>query len=338
VRNLASATVLLVISACGSSASHSHHDASQDDAPFQADARPIDGPELADAMMADAPQPEGTHAHYVVDGILVPTTNAQAHTYALDLDGDAVVDNQLGQVLATLASMGFDDQLTTSVAVDRGDILMLADVQTTSFTTATSAGFTFYVGMNPQPTPCTSPADTVCRQHLNGTATFDVAQTPRDPELVGDFVSGTLTTSGGGHLPIQVAIGGGAPITLELVGARAKVTATSTSITAGIAAGGVSQGDLDTKVFPAVQATVMTQITAECTDLSSPPQCGCASGSTGATLIALFDANHDCAVSLTEITTNSLVQSLFAPDVMLEGKPAISLGLGFTAVPATYTP
>jgi hypothetical protein len=217
-------------------------------------------------------------------------------------------------------------------------MLMLADVQTSSFTDGMAAGFTLYVGTNPQPQPCSSGADTVCRHHLQGTGTFSVAATPRDLELVGNFASGTLTTTSGGHLPVQVSLGAGHPFTIELIGARAKITATTTNITAGVAAGGVTQNDMNTKIFPALAAVVMGEVTASCTNLSSPPGCGCTTGSAGATSISLFDTNHDCAVSTQEVMGNAIIQTLFAPDVMLEGQTCLSVGVGFTAVSATYTP
>jgi hypothetical protein len=43
-------------------------------------------------------------------------------------------------------------------------------------------------------------------------------------------------------------------------------------------------------------------------------------------------------ITLDEIRNNSLIQSLLAPDVTLEGQPALSLGFGVTAVKAAFTP
>src|SRR5262245_39525082 len=78
--------------------------------------------------------PEGEHYHYVTNQLLVPTTNTQAREYGLDLNGDKQVDNQLGMVLSTLGSMGFDIQATIDEAVAEGSIILLLDVQTKDFT------------------------------------------------------------------------------------------------------------------------------------------------------------------------------------------------------------
>jgi len=165
---------------------------------------------------------------------------------------------------------------------------------------------------------------------------FDVAATPQDTPLAGDFASGTFT-GGPGHIPVQLAFLGSSATTLDLIGARVKVTANVSGITQGVLAGGVSQTELDTKVYPNISTSFNELVALECSALTSPPACGCTSGSTGATLISLFDTNHDCSISVDEIENNTLVQSLFAPDVTLENQKCISLGVGFTAVPGEFT-
>ena len=317
------ASVLLLVAACGSSSSSKAPDAAPDSHAFPM----IDAPPMA----------QGSHTHYVVDSVTVPTSNSQARMLGLDLNGDGTVDNQLGMVLATIASMGADPQTLVTHAVDTGTILMLADLQTTAFDTATNAGFTLYTGQNPMPAPCSSSTDTVCRHHLDGTGTFDVAAMPRDPELVGNFVSGVYT-GGPGHLPIEITFLGNMPVTFDLIGAHTKLSATATALSNGIIGGCVTQSDIMTKVYPSLATAFSAQVAADCTMLTNPPGCGCTSGSTGATLLSLFDTNHDCMISTTEIASNSLVMSLLAPDLTIEGQQCISLGVGFTAVPGTFTP
>src|SRR5512134_1069996 len=78
---------------------------------------------------------EGEHYKYVADSVLIPTSTTEVQTYGMDIDseepdGDAGVDNQLGSVLAALATMNFDVQGTVNGSVDTGDIILLADYQT----------------------------------------------------------------------------------------------------------------------------------------------------------------------------------------------------------------
>jgi hypothetical protein len=322
--------------------------------------RPIDAPKPIDSPMIDSPMIDaavdapvtamGTHYHYVMDHEYVPTNNSQARAYGLDLNNDGTVDNQLGMVLGTLSSMGFDVQAQTTKSVDTGATLLLVDVQTTGFTNATGTGVTMYEGANPMPAPCSGPTDTVCRHHLAGTGTFDVATTsPRDTPLPGNASSGTFS-SGPGHLPLQLAFTSTSPIELHLIGARMQMSSvTAGGIATGVVAGAVTQTEINTQVLPQFQAELTQIVYRDCCGLASSPggatcnpsgtpPCGCVSGSSGATVIGLFDTSHDCKISLSEVQNNSLLMSLLAPDVTVEGQMALSLGVGFTAVPGTFTP
>lgn len=295
----------------------------------------IDAP--PDALL-DAPDPRPDQHRFVIDKIHVPTTNNQARMYGLDLDNDQAIDNQLGMVMGTLAGMGFPIQMQTDAQVDTGMSITLAEMVDTDAVAAT-ATVTLFSGTNPMPSACAGAADTICRHHLAGTATFDVAATSaHDAPLAGATVGGVYT-AGPGHLHVRGLVPLGGATDILLIGARVKLTGvTATGWGESVIAGAVSQTELDTKVFPAMQVGIMAQVTHDCTALTSPPGCGCASGSTGKTEINLFDTNHDCAVSIDEIKNNSLIQSLFAPDVMVEGQMALSYGIGVTAKHAAFTP
>ena len=297
--------------------------------------------------------PEGMHYHYVSSKANVPTNNNQARDFGLDLNGDKTVDNQLGMVLGTLATMGFDIQGTIDKSVAEGSIILLLDVQTKDFTNTSAAGLKVILGSNPTPAACnagemfcntaTPPVCTGCGHHLSGSATFDIAAgSPDNAAVGGKIVNGTFS-GGPGDISLQIALGGTNPIQLDLIGARAKATGISaTGITSVILAGALTQADLNTKVIPAITAQIAPIIARDCTALSSPPACGCTSGSTGKTVLDLFDGDiagtsKDCMVTNEEIVGNSLIQSLLAPDVKINGTDALSLGIKVEATGATYT-
>jgi hypothetical protein len=307
---------------------------------------------------SDTIVPEGMHYHYVASKVLVPTNNNESREYGLDLNGDNTVDNQLGMVLGTLAGMGFDIQGTIDKAVFGGDIILLADFQTKDFNSAAASGIQVFLGSNPQPPACNS-GETVtcttatpsvctgCQHHLTGTGMFSIdASSPQNAALAGHIAGGTFQ-GGPGDLALQIALGGTTAIQLDLIGARAKgtgITATQIgsisggTVTGGIVFGGaVTKDDIDNKVIPAVQTQLVPTIARDCTALTMPPGCGCTDGSTGKTILGLFDTNHDCMVSVDEIKGNSLIMSLLAPDVTIDGKMALSLGIKAVAVGATYT-
>jgi hypothetical protein len=304
--------------------------------------------------------PEGAHHHYVVNKALVPTNNNESREYGLDLNNDGTPDNQLGMVLGTLAGMGFDIQATIDTAVLKGSISLLMDVQTadTTFMSSAATGLAVYIGSNPQPAACNTGEDVTCTTAKPAVCTgcghqFDApggtftAATNSDAALAGKIVGGTFT-GGPGDLSIQIAIGGTMPIPLNLLGARAKATgmsdanlgtASGTTVSGGVVlAGAITQDDINNNIIPAVVNQLTPTIARDCTMLSSPPGCGCADGSTGKTIIGLFDtAPADCMVSVAEVKSNSLIMSLLAPDVTIDGKMALSLGIKVAAEKATFT-
>ncbi|NVB79355.1 MAG: hypothetical protein HOV81_13250 [Kofleriaceae bacterium] len=290
------------------------------------------------------PVPEGTHYHYVANKVFVPTTNAEAQKYGLDLNGDGTIDNQLGQVLSTLGSMGFDIQMTIDTAVAEGSIILLADVQTKDFTNTAAAGIQVFLGDNPTPAACNGSDDTTCGHHLDGNGSFEIAaNSPQNAALAGKIVNGTFN-GGPGNLSLQIALGGTEAIQLDLIGARAKASGLSdtkigSSANDGVIfAGAITKDDIDNKVIPAIQTQIAPIITRDCTMPTMPPGCGCGADSTGKTILGLFDTNpKDCAVSVDEIKSNTLIMSLLSPDVTVDGKMALSLGIKATAVKATYT-
>lgn len=301
--------------------------------------------------------PEGEHYKFVANQVFVPTTNTQAREYGLDLNNDKTVDNQLGMVLSTLGSMGFDIQATIDTAVAEGSIVLLMDFQTKDFQNTTAAGVQVYLGDNDQITPpaCNQgemyneTTKTGCKRHLDGAGMFAIdAQSPTNAALGGKIVNGTFN-GGPGDLSLQIALGGTDAIQLDLIGARVKgsglsAEALGTGTSGGLVFGGaVTKEDIDNKVIPAIQAQLVPVIAESCMDLTMPPGCGCAADSTGKTILGLFDTKKadgtdgkDCAVSVDEIKNNSLIVSLLAPDVTINGKMALSLGIKATGAKATY--
>ena len=283
--------------------------------------------------------PSGPHYGFVASQVTVPANNSQAREIGLDLNGDKTVDNQLGMVLGTLAGQGFKVQDTLDGAVDDGSIILLLDLQTPDLASTTGAGLNVRLGDSPNPAPCTNPDDpTTCGQHLKGGASFTLDASSPSDAFVGGKIAGGVFSGGPGNLTLQIALADAEPIELNLIGARAKITGISeTGLGSVILAGALTQEDLDTKVIPTIQAQLPPLIERDCTALTSPPDCGCMSGSTGKTIIGLFDTTpKDCAVTVEEIKTNSLIQSLLAPDVTIDGQDALSIGLEVTGVTATF--
>lgn len=300
----------------------------------------------------DTVDPNGTDTQFVADTVSLPASSAQAMQLALDLDGDDIADNALGQNLSILASQGVDLQGALDEAVDSGAIIVLNDIQATALDNATGVGTTFYLGENPSPAACTDPNDiTTCGQHLNGDASFDVsADSPSDALVIGQLVGGGFETTVHGDVKLQLSIiAGSPPIELNLIGARTayQVSADGTTLSNGRLGGAITEQEARDNLLPVIAGFVMDIVTRDCT--GDPGSC-CDAGSTGETLLDIFDPDSmDCVVSADEVENNDLVSTILSPDLDLldengnfnpnsdDTNDSISVGLGFTAVGATFT-
>jgi hypothetical protein len=261
-------------------------------------------------------------------------------------------------VLGTLAGQGFDVQGTIDKAIAEGDIILLVDFQSASFTSTSAAGVTIKLGDMEMPPACgTTPEEYLCKlangmeckstdtgctcsgcgKHLTGTGTFTLdPNSPPNAGVSGKIIGGTFT-GGPGDISLKIALGGTEGISLDLIGARGKATGISENgMESLILAGALTKSDLDNKVIPAIHMQIEPIITRDC-PTPTAADCGCMSGSTGKTILNLFDTNpKNCAVTVDEIKTNTLIQSLLAPDVKIDGQDALSLGVKTTAVKATF--
>jgi len=282
--------------------------------------------------------PSGPVRGYVVSEASVPTSNPQATEFGLDLNGDKVVDNQLGAVLAALSSQGFKVQDAVTTAIKEGSIILLVEFQAGNLASG-AAGLAVKLGDAPMPAACSSTTDMVCGHHLDGNGSFAVAAgSPQNAAVEGKIVGGTFN-GGPGDIALEIALGGTTPIQLDLIGARAKASGiTEAGIDSLVVGGALPIDDLNTKVIPAIYAQIAPLVSADCPG-TVPPDCGCATGSTGRTILNLFDAvPKDCKITVDEIANNTLIKSLLAPDVTIEGKMALSLGLKVKTVKATIRP
>ena len=288
----------------------------------------------------------GEHESYVVSRERVPLTNTQARELGLDLNGDDAIDNQLGMVLSTLAAQNFlQSQIRTDGVIDRGGLIQLIDFQRpTEADGDAAAGFSLHVGKDPAPAACTDANDVVCRRHLDGSAVITLDRASDQPPLYclrgdngyecrGDRLPMLLGILG---TPLQVEAIGFAPTEIELRGARVVFDDVGDGTLRGRIAGGVTEADLYGKLVPEFLQLIEADVRHDCLALDNPPTCGCVQDSAGKTYLAFFDtATKDCSVSFDELRYNSLIVSLFTPDVRIDGMDVLSLGVGFEAVPAT---
>jgi hypothetical protein len=276
---------------------------------------------------------QGDHYKYVVATLDTRATNK------LDIDGNGVSENKLGDLIGLLTVAKFMVQEAVDEAVSTGVATLLADVQTTSFTGASGAGVSFYLGDSAtiMPAPCTDKSMlSTCGQHLKGTGSFTVqAGAPKDTLLTGSIAAGTFK-GGPGKIAIQIALTG-TPITVNLINAKAQLSEiTADGIGKGLVGGAVTQAELDASVFPGI-AGQLTEAIKGCKS-GTACMCNAMTMATAESIRSTFDSDNNCMISPQEVKANNILASGLNPDLTIDGQKAVSVVLGFTAKKATFTP
>ena len=288
------------------------------------------------------PEDYSQRAGYVFDHIVVPTSDEQAKSLALDIDGNGTDDNALGNVISTVMSFSSDTDVQGKLdeSVAEGDVILIANLSYESFQNSDGLMHLFE-GENPSNTPCDGAS---CGKHLDGSTGFDIsAASPRDNSIEGLISAGTFR---GSHGKVTIPLPLGDTVTtLNVIEAATVVTVSETDMFDGIIGGGITKDEIDNKLLPALASMIQDSTADECT--GTAPMC-CDEGSSGATIMSIFDENGDCSVTAGELQNNALLQNLLAPDLDLldasgninpgdDGElDSLSLGIGFTAIGARF--
>jgi hypothetical protein len=232
----------------------------------------------------------------------VATTSVNAHSYGVDVNGDGTIDNQLSTCFTEIVHEQFGDpQADTDAAMSAGQLLMTFEVQ--------------YA------------AD---RSHLvNVTSYTTTAADANPPATIADPLVGSfdhdVIDAGPGPLALVIAPFG-IPVSLSLAHAHIQAFTTGDALHA-VVGGGVDPAVVHEQLVPQ-WADALTSIVARDCEV---PGCSCTAGSPGAAAIGYFDSNRDCSISTEEIEAYPLFQSFVDPDLMIDGKPYVSIGIAIDA-------
>lgn len=256
-------------------------------------------------------------------------------SYALDLDGDGQIDRAFNAAMAALRdNAGYDAALALDDATARG-AMMDATQLTVDGDRATFTTFRGDVA-TANPAPCR--ADGSCGHHLEtGVAFALAADTWRTPPLGGAWVN--PFRSDAGALTIDLVPMGTQAVTLPLIGARVELeTDANGLIIDGIIGGVIPRATVDDSLIPAMAVGMEADVQRDCTDLASPPACGCSSGSVAAGWIRGFDGNGDCVIDTADLRGSIVMQTMLTSDVTIDGTAGLSLGVRIATAPATFPP
>jgi hypothetical protein len=219
-----------------------------------------------------------TH-RYVIDSIALPMNNSEARAFGVDLNRDRAIDNQLGQVIATLEQLG--DITTHGPDMIAGgsiasSVELVADDLEHDDTVAVS-----YIGADGEH------ADVVGGAMASGA-----------------FL-GTVPGTAIVHLPVFVDAD---PIVVRLTHMRANLTPDGRGGFDGIIAGAIDADEAMGAAFAGVDQM-----------FKSRP-------SDHLVFFRMIDANRDFVATEAEFEKSSIIASLLAPDVTLDGIKMLSIG------------
>jgi hypothetical protein len=272
---------------------------------------------------------------FVLDRLLLPTHRSD---HAIDLDGDGRLDNQFGNVFGALAAQNLDLQRGIDDALMDGSLVVLVTLATEQ--------------------PVLNANQRADLTIVRGIATgggHQIAPGAAPLTLTGQITAGRFTS----HAPLigsvaptwtlDLPFGGGRAMPLSIEAPRISCAVSATRLSGGVLAGSVSAGAVQGDVVPALAGTLTAQIAADPTSVASRQ------------IAALFDTGGctnpdgsvahagDGVIDVCEVGSNSIIRNVLAPDLQVHDAvggyapvpggtalDSLSLGLGFTAMVATF--
>jgi hypothetical protein len=311
----------------------------------------------------------GAEGKSVANTLLVPQKKAD---YAMDLNGDAKLDNQLGNIIGALASQGLNPQDSVNKSLMDGSVVLLLDAKADSLTESSCGSVVVQPGMQTAAPPKYDGTDTFTPDPAIGSGTFkgviSGSKFNSNSPLMGDTV---MTV----QLPL---VSGAAPIALTIHGAHIQFTrgtGATEPLNNGQINGAIKATDVQMSIIPAV-AGLLTQNVAN--GGASAAQIlmifDTGGGTDGSTCATTKDCNgqptgtpacknpgfgpraNTCAdacdntIDTCEVANNSIIKNVLAPDIQMfaaDGqtympnkdntmKDSLSLGLSFTGVKASF--
>jgi len=273
---------------------------------------------------------DGTNSSkYASSSITLPKNST---TLAFDLDGDGTPDNKLGAIISGLAAVNLMPQDGADKAVMDGSLVLLMEEVSTDATqqSASNAGTKLSVANAAASPP-----------KYDGSDTFTINSSTSTAQFYGNIAAGTYTSNDPATTKNPVVLTIELPLVAGQMALSIPVTAgritykadASGHVTGGQINGALKKTDVDMTVLPAVASLITKQV--------MDPNASSA--------IKMFDINMDGTVTVDELKQNTLISNFLAPDIQLFDaagnyapnpaktmKDSLSLGLGFTAVKATF--
>jgi hypothetical protein len=277
--------------------------------------------------------------------------------YAIDLNGDGRLDNQLSALVNILKSQKQDAQAQVNAGIMTGAQILLIDRHSgdATYTDDPCATATFHTGVA-QAMPDLTGSGSFMVDNNVPSGTFNGGIAGSHFESVAPPLQTTPAT-----LTLDLVMFPGRVLSLPLIGAHVVITTETATKISGEIHGAIRKDDVQANILPNFAAQVQEQVT---TNPTAPAS---------VSLLAFFDdggmsdpdmscgthcknPDNSCAVpadgkiDVCEVTSNSVVQGVVGSDVQMYSddgktympnpanthKDSLSMGIGFTAVKATF--
>jgi hypothetical protein len=289
---------------------------------------PTAKPTLPPPVTPPEAAPVETRHQFVTNTITVPMSQAQSLELALNLDDDSQgqTDNLLGRLFATFLDISpeFELQSTANEMIASGQAVMLHAVVANDLANDAEVHWSVLQGQASSPP----------RFDGSDIFTVDTSFAARSSMLPGSISNGHFS-GGPGSARLQLVFLD-VPIALDLIGVRLETDVYATGCTNGRIGGGIRQEDFLNSFLPAIAQGLNQTIAAE------------PASSFSQTVLTVFDGDGNGTIANDELQSNFLLNLATTPDLDLldasgnfnpgqDGvRDSLSIGLGFTCVPASF--
>lgn len=285
---------------------------------------------------------QGDRYDYIVNQLVVPDLDHE--NIGVDLDGDGIVDNRLGDILGIIPSGELNANESIAWAIRDGHFVLLVRLMMDSFQDDYAMAFQLFLG---------DPTADATEDNLTGSGHAAIHEdSSRDLHLCGSVINGYMD-AGPGILQVAMSL---EDLSLILMLDRAMAVSEDEISAEGLSrmmiGGGISRQALETEIIPALLLFLNRKIIEDpegdlavtILDMADGPSCdssvpGCEDVVAGEDECAAWDQDPDNPpLTLTELSCNALMAAVLAPDVDFDGdgeNEHISLGIQVSAVPVT---
>ncbi len=302
----------------------------------------------------------GLDAKDVASTLTLPQEHSQ---FAIDLNGDGKVDNQYGNIVGALSAQNLDLQSTVDQSLAAGQLVLLFEQAGATLANDACDTLTFAHGNT-----------TAAPPRFDGTDAFTIDTSHAVTGFVGATSGGTFVSfapapNADVMAALPLSFGLGAPISVPLHDVQVRFTRSGDQLFKGQLNGAIRETDVQTMIVPQIAQTLSGEValggssaqqildlfdTGGTDDSANPSGCTNSDGSPACRNMAGPDVGAcaragDGVISTCEVATNSIIKNVLAPDVQLfaaDGtfapnpantmRDSLSVGVGFTAVRASF--